>query len=410
MKDVLVVGLSHKSAPVELRERCAVEDPEAALKELKPLAAESALLNTCNRLEVYTHRAADPDSIINWLAARAGIPAEEFRQHCYLRQGTNACKHLFFVAASLDSLVVGETQIRGQVKQAYQAAQDAGAIGPMLHRVFRMALRVSKEIAVRTGIGRGNVSVAGAAADLASRVFSKLARTQVLVLGAGETAELVISHLASRGVTSFSVLNRSVERAQELGAKWNATAGSLDELARYLPAADVLVCAAPGNPDALVSAAAMRKALRRRRGHPVVVIDIAMPRGVDPGVDRIDNVYRYGMETLTEVTQDALRHRRSDFIQCCTMVDAATLNLLADSRAHRAGELISELEQAYESVASDELKELEGKLPPDVQARVRKSVRRIVRRLLHLPKRALRNIDAEESAVIRRVFTGRDEE
>ncbi len=154
----------------------------------------------------------------------------------------------------------------------------------------------------------------------------------------------------------------------------------------------------------------MRKALRRRRGHPVVVIDIAMPRGVDPGVDRIDNVYRYGMETLTEVTQDALRHRRSDFIQCCTMVDAATLNLLADSRAHRAGELISELERAYESVASEELKELEGKLPPEVQARVRKSVRRIVRRLLHLPKRALRNIDAEESAVIRRVFTGRDEE
>jgi glutamyl-tRNA reductase len=279
----------------------------------------------------------------------------------------------------------------------------------VLHRLFRAALQVSKQIAEKTGVGRGNISIAGAAADLASRVFQHLSGARVLVLGAGETAELVVSHLAGRGVSSFRVLNRTLERAQELGARWDADVGSLDQITQYLPDADVLVCAAPGNP-AHVDVKQMRRALRHRRGRPIVVIDIAMPRGIDTGIDSLDNVYRYDMETLTEVTKDALRHRRSDFIQCCTLVDATSLNLLADTRAHRAGEAIAELERTYESVAADELKELEDKLPPEARAHVRKSVRRIVRRLLHLPKRALRASDPEESELIRRVFTGRDDE
>jgi glutamyl-tRNA reductase len=403
---VVVVGLSHKTAPLEMRERCTVEDLGQAMRELKPLVEEAVPLVTCNRFEIYAYGVQDPDSLISWIAARAGFDVDELREHCYLRSGRNACKHLFFVAASLDSLVIGETQIRGQVKRAYHEATEEGGVGPVLHRLFQTALQVSKEIADNTGVGRGNVSVAGAAADLAGRVFGELEKAQVLVVGAGETAELVVNHLQSRDVERFRVFNRSPEHARELAERCNGEAGGLDELPAALPDADVVVCAA-GADEPLITLPIFRKALRRRRGRPVVAIDIAVPRGIDPRVDRIDNVYRYDMDTLTEVTQDALRHRRADFIQCCTMVDAATLRLSANVRAHRAGGAIAELERSFHTVAADELERLERRLPElgdDERERVRMAIHRIVRKLLHMPVRALRESDPEESEVIRRAF------
>ncbi|MFI5404004.1 MAG: glutamyl-tRNA reductase, partial [Planctomycetota bacterium] len=189
MNDIVVVGLSHKTAPVELRERCRVKDTAEALKALRAHADETAIVQTCNRFEVYASGVKDPQRLVDWIGALAQAPREEIASHCYVRTGRNACKHLFFVASALDSLVVGETQIRGQVRDAYQAAADAGAIGPELHGLFRAALRLAKEISERTGVGRGNVSVAGAAADLAEQVFGNLAEARVLVVGAGDTAD-----------------------------------------------------------------------------------------------------------------------------------------------------------------------------------------------------------------------------
>jgi len=406
MDRYVVVGLNHKSAPVELRERCAIEDAGAAIAELKELAREVAILSTCNRVEIYAHGASEPDRFVEWLAARSGCPAQDLRDHGYVRTGRNACKHLFFVAASLDSLVVGETQIRRQVRAAYDAAIAAGAVGPMLHGLFQAALRVSKEISEGTGIGRGNVSVAGAAADLAARVFDDLAGASVLVVGAGETAELLMTHLGSRGVQRFFVANRTPAHAEELAARFGAEGGGLDDLEERLAEADVVVAAAAGDTPA-VTVGLARSALRRRRGRPIVVIDIAVPRAVDPRVDVLDNVYRYDMEALTAVTQDALRHRRKEFLQCCTLVDGAALRLAEETRSRDAGQVIAELERLYRTIAEEELEALEPKLDEAGRRQVRRTVHRIVRKLLHMPTRALREADPDESEAIRRAFAAR---
>ncbi|MHC4578601.1 MAG: glutamyl-tRNA reductase [Planctomycetota bacterium] len=406
MNGYLLVGLNHKTAPVELRERFAVDDLPGALAELRGLAGEAAVLSTCNRFEVYAHDAPDPEGIVGWIAARAGVTGDEVRRHGYVRVGRNACKHLFFVASSLDSLVVGETQIRRQVRQAYEAATDADGVGPMVHRLFQAALRVSKEISEQTGVGRGNVSVAGAAADLAERVFGELGCAQVLVVGAGETAELVMNHLASRGVRRFRVLNRTPERARQLAERFGAPAAGFEALGDALAESDVLVAAA-GADGSLVGPGAVRGALRRRRGRPIVAIDIAVPRGIDPGVDALDNVYRYDMDALAEVTRDALRHRRADFLQCCTLIDGAMLRLADETRARTLGSAIAELERGYQEIAERELGSLERRLPQlaeEDRHQVRKAIHRIVRKLLHMPVRALREGSPEESEVIRRAF------
>ena len=409
MNDLMLIGLSHKTAPIELRERCAAAGP---LDGLAGLAEETVVLSTCNRFEVYANNAPDADAITDWIARRAQVTREELERHAYVRQGRNASKHLFFVAASLDSLIVGETQIRGQVKDAYEVAQEAGSVGKALHRLFQAALNVSKKIAETTGVGRGNISVAGAAADLAERVFGELSKTPVLVVGAGDTAELIVHHLTSRGVKSFVVVNRTAETAELLAGRYGGRSAGLDALDVELALADVVICAAGGEAP-VVTLACVRQALRRRRGRPLVMIDVAMPRGVDPGVDDLDNVYRYDMDALTEVTRDTLRHRRRDFIECCTLIDAATLRLAAAARAQRAGAAIVELERSYEAAAERELADLEQRLTgldDEGKNQVRRSLRRLVRKLLHLPLQALRTGDPEATETIRRVFSGKDEE
>ncbi|HEX5136720.1 MAG TPA: glutamyl-tRNA reductase [Planctomycetota bacterium] len=403
MNGIVVVGLSHKTAPVEVRERCRVEDLPAALVQLREHAAEAAVLQTCNRFEVYAAGTDDPRQVVAWIGGLSGSSPDEIARHCYVRTGRNACKHLFFVASSLDSLVVGETQIRGQVRDAYQAATDAGAVGPHLHALFRAALRLAKEISERTGVGRGNVSVAGAAADLAAQVFGDLSQASVLVVGAGDTADLVMTHFAGRGVPRFAVVNRTLAHAEELAARYGAEAGGLDTLAARLRDTGIWVTAA-GDVEPLIKAADVREALRKRRGRPVVAIDLAVPRGIDPAVDALDNVYRYDMAALSAVTEEALRHRRKEFLQCCTLVDAAALRLAEEDRARDAGGTIHELEVLYEAIAEEELQGLDRRLPEEELRLVRKTVHRIVRKLLHGPVVALRKGSPEEHEVIRKTF------
>jgi glutamyl-tRNA reductase len=410
---ILVVGWSHKTAPVELRERCGSLPARACLEELRARAAEVVVVSTCNRFEVYASEAVSPSTLVDWIAEKAAIPHEEALRHLYVRHGRNAAKHLFLVCSSLDSLVVGETQIRGQVKDGYALAQEAGTAGAALNRLFQAALRVSKEISESTGVGRGNVSVAGAAADLAERVFGDLASARVLVIGAGETAELVLQHLAGSGVRSFTVLNRTLEKAQRLAERHGGQAGGLEGAEGRLEEADLVVAAASGE-ERLLAAPVVRSAVRRRRGRPMVLIDIALPRAVDPAVDGLDNVYRYDMDALQAITEEALRHRRKDFLQCCTLVDGAALRLEAEARSHAAGPAIAALEEEYRLLGERELEDLERRLPglgePEKQ-QVRRTIHRLVRKFLHMPVRALRDGEGADPAAVRRVFSlppGRD--
>lgn len=408
MSDYVVVGLSHKSAPTALRERLQADEAPTP----SHLADESVMLSTCNRFEVYLYGEPDVEAVRDWMAKRGGVERKEMRTHSFAVRGRNACKHLFFVASSLDSLVVGETQIRGQVKEAYRRAQEEGTVGPQLHRLFQTALRVSKKIADATGVGRGSVSVAGAAADLAEQVFGDLGRASVLLVGAGETADLLLTHLKGRGVTEFVVLNRTEEHAAKLARRVAGHAGGLGELPDRLRSADV-VAAAAGGEQPLLTAAHLRDALRARRGKPIVALDIAVPRAVDPAVDDLDNVYRYDMDALSAVTKDALRHRRSDFLQCCSFIDGAALQLDADAQAGEAGPTIAAVEQAYRAAERNLLEELERRLPHiagedhDV---IRRSLHRLVGRLLHMPVRALRQGSEEEREIMRRVFASPDDD
>jgi len=414
VKSLVVLGLSHKSAPLEAREPLARLDQAEAVRQALAFAQEAVVLSTCNRFEIYLAGAADAAAAEGWLAEAAGVAKEALRPHLRVRQGRNAAKHLFFVASSLDSLVVGETQIRAQVKEAYERSCAAGAAGRTLHRLFQAALRVSKEIAAATGVGRGSVSVAGAAADLAERVFGDLSGARLMLLGAGETAELVLTHLASRGVGSCVVANRTLETARELAGRFGGEAIPLEAVEARLGEADLLVAATAGEAP-LLGAALFRAALRQRRGKPMVAIDISLPRALDPAVDALDNIYRYDMDALTAVTTDALRHRRKDFLQCCTLVDGAALRLDAEIRGEEAGKTIAELEQEYVAVGEGELTELERRLPSlgeEERDAVRRSFHRLVRKLLHMPVKALREGDELDVRAVRRAFgapRGRDE-
>jgi glutamyl-tRNA reductase len=256
------------------------------------------------------------------------------------------------------------------------------------------------------------VSIAGAAADLAQQVFGDLAQAHVLVVGAGDTAELVLSHFAARGVLRISVVNRTPERAQELARRFGGDAGGLDSLPERLAETGIWVTAA-GDAEPLIREPDVRAAIRRRRGKPVVAIDLAVPRGIDPKVDALDNVYRYDMDALVAVTEEALRHRRKEFLQCCTLVDAAVLRLAEEGKARDAGATISEVERLYEAIAEEELAGLDRRLPEEERRLVRKAVHRIVRKLLHMPVVALRKGSPEEHEVIRKAFATpprRDEE
>jgi glutamyl-tRNA reductase len=408
VNDYVVVGLSHKSAPTSLRERLQASDAPVP----REVAQEYTLLSTCNRFELYLHGDCDVECILDWMARRGDVPRAELDAHSFAVRGRNAAKHLFFVASSLDSLVVGETQIRGQVKDAYRAAQQNGTVGPNLHRLFQSALRVSKEIADATGVGRGSVSVAGAAADLAERIFGDLTQASVLVLGAGETAELLVTHLRGRGVERFVVLNRTEERARELADRVEGESGGLDQLAERLPQADI-VAAAAGGEQPILTVPHLRKAIRSRRGKPIVALDIAVPRAVDPAADTLDNVYRYDMDALSAVTQDALRHRRADFLQCCSFIDGATLRLDSFAQAVEAGPTIAAVQRAYREAEEEVAAELEGRLDslrPEEREVLRKTLHRLVGRLLHIPVRALRNSSEEEREMMRRVFSSTEEE
>lgn len=401
MNDFFVVGLNHKSAPVELRERC----QEACASKLE-LPSEYLTLVTCNRFEVYGHGDVDTELILDQVATHGGAARDELASHSYVRRGRHAAKHLYLVASSLDSLVVGETQIRGQVRQAYESATERGSVGPFLHRLFQSALRVSKEIAERTGVGRGNVSVAGAAAQLAERVFDDLEEMRVMIVGAGDTAELLAAHFAGRKVASMHIANRHPERAEALAKRFDATHGGLADVATRLADHDV-VAAAAGGDSYLLPFGGFREALRRRRGKPIVALDVAMPRAIDPKIDRLDNVYRYDMEALEVVTKDALRRRRKDFLECCSMIDAAALRLETSTKAREAGAAIREVRERGESLADHELDALERRFPDlsdEARDAVRKTVRRIVNKLLHNPVRVMREGKPEESEVIYRTF------
>ncbi len=311
-----MLGINFKTAPVAVRERLAFSAQQvpailARLGELLP-GVERVLLCTCNRTELYVgSRVALPDgeALRRALLEDCGeVDQAALADAFYSKHDATAAEHLFAVAASLDSMVVGETEVLGQVKQAYAMATDLGAVGPALHPVFQSALRVAKQVHAETGISRGRVSVSSLAVEFTERIFDDLAAKTVMIVGAGETAELALRSLVERGVRDVLIFNRSPERAATLAAPHAGKAIPFELLMDYLARAD-LVLASTSSPHPLIWAADVRRAVVERRGKPMLLIDLSVPRNIDPAVAGLENVYLYHIDDLQKVAAENLANR-----------------------------------------------------------------------------------------------------
>ncbi|MGD8237343.1 MAG: glutamyl-tRNA reductase [Armatimonadota bacterium] len=312
------VGLSHKTAPVEMRERIAFS--EQRVREVLPVltdlpgVAEGTILSTCNRTELYACLADgyhQHDGMAEMLCRYYDGPEEALRPRLYMREDADAVHHVFRVAAGIDSMVVGEGEILGQVRRAREAAQEGGALGGALSRMLREAIGTGKRVRTETAIGEGAVSVASVAVSLAGSIFGDLADTTVLVLGAGETAELTLKHLVGSGVRAVVVSNRTHERAEALAAAYGGDAIRFDGFSVRLPDADIVICSTAA-PHPIVQPEVVAAAMRERKGAPLFFIDIAVPRDVDAAVAQLDSVFLYDIDDLQGVVAENLAARQAE--------------------------------------------------------------------------------------------------
>ncbi len=305
--DFLVVGLNHQTAPVEVRERAAVRpgEEDALLGHLSRHADEVLLLATCNRTEVYLAGVQGEA-----LAAFEGAWGHELLEHLYVYRGEEAVRHLYRVTAGLDSLVIGETQIQGQVKRAWQSAHARGLSRTLMNKVVQGALAAGKRVRHETGLSDKVVSVSSAAVELAQAALGDLSQRSALILGAGETAELTLTHLRAAGVQDVLVVNRTPERARALAEKLGGRACPAEELHAALPEADVVI-ASSAAPHYVVTAQNVREALAQRPGRAMFLIDISVPRILDPEIASVPGAYLYNLDDLTAVVQRNMRSRRA---------------------------------------------------------------------------------------------------
>jgi glutamyl-tRNA reductase len=343
---LLVIGLNHTTAPVNIRERVTF-GPDiivAALRSLTevPGVHEAVILSTCNRTEIYCHADDDADEWTrDWLARFHGLSVEDIAPYLYLHAGRRVIGHLLSVASGLDSLVLGEPQILGQVKNAFQTASDAGRTGKLLTRLFQHSFTTAKQVRTDTAIGDSPVSVAFAAVSLARQIFADLSQQTALLIGAGETVELAARHLVQNGIGRIIVANRTIARAQELALQFDAFAIALTEIPSHLAEADIVI-ASTASPMPILGKGTVESALRRRRHQPMFMVDIAVPRDIEAEVSNLEDVYLYTVDDLAEVIQENMRSRQEAAEQAQEIIDFQVDEFLAWMRSLDAVGLIQD--------------------------------------------------------------------
>ncbi len=318
---LLLVGASHHTAPIGVREKFAV--PPERVSEFQEtlhasgLARETVVLNTCNRTEIYAvvNRPGDTGPIVDHLCAFQRMERALFDDHGFVLENEEAVRHLFEVASGVDSMVLGETEILGQVKSAYASARGQSTIGPLLNRLFQKSFQAAKWARTHTGIGRGQVSVGTVAVDLAGKVFGKLERCRILLVGAGEISERTLTALKNRGASSVTITNRTDEKALELARRFEGTALPFQQFPAALTHYEILICST-ASPEALLSADRFREIMRRRSYAPLFAIDLALPRDIDPAAADVDNLYLYNIDDLSAIADDNLAQRQTELIHC----------------------------------------------------------------------------------------------
>jgi len=405
---LLLLGVSHRTAPVELRERLdfSSRDVGAAVESLsaRSSAAESVVLSTCNRSEIYV-AGDDPTraraEIEIFLSDYHQVPRDVFRPHLFVYDDVAAARHLFRVASGLDSLVVGEPQILGQVKSAFQTASERRCTGPLLNKTFHWAFGVGKRVRSETAIGEGAVSVSFAAVSLARKIFGRLDGRRVLVVGAGEISALTAQHLRSQGVDEIVITSRTAAHADVLAAEVGGRSVPWANLRQAMGSADI-VLTATGSQRPIIVREDVEMVLGRRRAEPLFIIDVAVPRDVDPEVSEIEQVFLYNVDDLQSIVQENLARRGAEIARAEAIVDEELSRFTAWQRSRRAIPTVVALRQRFEDIRLAELRRLDSRLsglPPEARARIDEVTRLIVEKLLLEPTEQLKALpDVETQA------------
>jgi glutamyl-tRNA reductase len=397
--NLLLVGCSYKTAPIALREKLAFDGTRlaGALHELEArYAAEAVVLSTCNRVEAYLGRAdaggPDGELIAEFLAQFQQLDGKTLRPCLYLRQGIDAVRHLFRVASSLDSLVVGEGQIAGQVKRAYEFAHTEGTAGPVLHVLFQQAHAVAKRVRTQTGISRGHVSVSSVAVDYVRQVFDHFGDKTVLVIGAGKMGELTLRHLKALAPRQILVTNRSPEKAVQVAAGCGGQAVPWDALDDALAQADI-VLSTTGAPEPIMTRRRFNDILARRSAGTMVILDIAVPRDFDPRIHDGDRACLFNIDDLQRIRNQTLRERHKAVAPAEAIVEREVLRFVGDWNRRRNGPIIARLTQEFEArrqaIVGQLLAKLNGRLTPEDRAYIEGAFKLLQNQFLHGPISAL---------------------
>ncbi len=412
---LVVLGLNHRTAPIEVRERI-VFDAGRLPQALASLAAlpgldEALIVSTCNRTEIYCAGDDRAAGVAGWLTAQSGGHAA-LAGCLYRAEDAEAVRHLFSVAAGLDSLILGEPQILGQLKDAYRAAQQAGTAGSLLNRLFQNAFSVAKQVRSETAIGASAVSVASAGIQLARRIFSGFENHTALLVGAGDMIELAARHLHGQRIGRMIIANRSLNRAQRIAEGLQASTIQLDAIAAHLPQADLVVCST-ARPGHVIELEMVQAALVARRRRPMFMLDLAVPRDIDPRVRELEDVYLFTIDDLKEVVDQNLKARQEEAGAARRIIDEDVARFMAGLKALDAVPAIRELRGQAEAARAQTLEQARrmlaaGHPPHEVLEYL---ARTLTNRLLHAPSAALR--DAAESGdesvreATTRLFRGR---
>ncbi|OZI62691.1 glutamyl-tRNA reductase [Bordetella genomosp. 11] len=418
--DVLTFGLNHTSAPVSVRERVSmpVDLLRPALDGLRAAfggaVREAAILSTCNRTEVYC--AAEPQVVEHlpvWLADVNQVQAIDLQPHLYQHQQDGAVRHAFRVASGLDSMVLGEPQILGQMKDAVRAADEAGSLGTLLHQLFQRTFSVAKEVRSTTDIGAHSVSMAAAAVRLAERVFGDLGDARTLFIGAGEMIELCATHFAAQRPREMVVANRTVERAETLANRFSAGTMRLADLTERLHEFDVIVsCTASSLP--ILGLGMVERATKQRRHRPMVMIDLAVPRDIEPEVGRLDDVYLYSVDDLGRLVQSGTDARRAAMVQAEAIIETRVRNFMQWMASRAIVPVLQDLQQGADALRAAELERARRLLArgESPEAVLEQLAHGLTQKYLHGPLAALNRSEGADReqllAVVPRLFPSRD--
>lgn len=410
-----LIGVNHKTAPVEVRERLAI--PESRLAEATrllaghPGVAEAMVLSTCNRVELLTRVQNGRADLRAFLGQYFGVDASDYASHLYECDDREAVRHIFRVASSLDSMIVGEPQILGQVKQSYAVARAVGAVHSQLDALLTRAFAVAKRVRTETAVGCSAVSVASAAVDLARKIFGSLAGKQVYLVGAGKMSELAARHLMAHGAAAIFVANRTYERAVELAGKFDGQAILFEQLYETADRADIVITST-GSPHPIFRRQHGELFLSRRRHRPMFFIDIAVPRDVDPEMAKLEGIFVYDIDDLQAVVAAHVGDRRREAERAAAIVDTEVERFAARLESLKVVPTIVSLQEHLETIRQAEVDRARGRLGPltrDQELALEVLTRGIVNKILHTPMTTLKTAAAQPEAttlveVLRRLF------